>query len=116
MSGANGVAIVTAGGPYRLRALNARVEKLRSGSGLRDDRERSAENSASNAARRNASSLSRYETVQSEPLWNGPQLNAAFVAQLLGQVLADPAADDGRSALAAYRERAWRAGTLDQSA
>jgi hypothetical protein len=36
------------------------------------------------------------------PNWNGPRLQAAFVAQVLGQVLA-PEARDPRLALAAYQ-------------
>ena len=47
--------------------------------------------------------LSQIETAQYEPDWNGPRLTAPFVAQVLGQVLAQ-GGDETRSA--AYRGEA----------
>jgi hypothetical protein len=48
--------------------------------------------------------LSQIETSY-EPDWNGPRLTAPFVAQVLGQVLAQEG-DTRRSALSAYRGEA----------
>jgi hypothetical protein len=43
---------------------------------------------------------SRSGTVSGAPLWNGPTLRPAFVAQVIGQVMMD----EKRSAPSAYRE------------
>lgn len=45
---------------------------------------------------------SRYETCLDAPMWNGPRLRAAFVAQVLGQLLQTPPDNVRRGALAAY--------------
>jgi hypothetical protein len=42
-------------------------------------------------------------TDSAAPLWNGPRLQAAFVAQVLGQILA-PQTSDPRLAFAAYQQ------------
>jgi len=44
--------------------------------------------------------LSRSGTVAGAPLWNGPALRPAFVAQVIGQVMMDAT----RSAPSAYRK------------
>ena len=46
--------------------------------------------------------LSRNGTDEAAPLWNGPRLRPAFVAQVLGQVMMDRAPASG--AAAAYRQ------------
>ena len=50
----------------------------------------------------NKIALPRFETDAFEPLWNGPILQAAFVAQVLAQGMETQAADVS-SALALYR-------------
>lgn len=52
--------------------------------------------------------LSRFETDERAPLWYGPRLRPAFVAQVLGQVLTPDGAHDARSVFAAYEEVAAR--------
>jgi hypothetical protein len=47
-----------------------------------------------------ASRVFRSGTGSGEPLWNGPSLRPAFVAQVIGQVMMEPR----RSVLPAYRE------------
>ena len=46
---------------------------------------------------------SRNGTQATAPLWNGPRLKPAFVAQVLGQVMMDPQARALSLAPAAYR-------------
>lgn len=46
---------------------------------------------------------SRYETDFDAPIWNGPRLRAAFVAQVLGQLLEAPPEVIRHKALSAYR-------------
>ena len=48
---------------------------------------------------------SRNGTTDYAPLWNGPRLRAAFVAQVLGQVMMDPSDAALSLAPAAYAER-----------
>ncbi len=54
--------------------------------------------------RRNAA-LSHIGTAETAPLWNGPPLRPAFVAQVLGQVMMDRGTLARDLAPAAYRER-----------
>jgi hypothetical protein len=55
--------------------------------------------------------VSRYDTAERTPLWDGPRYNAPFVAQVLGQILtATP--QRAPSALAAYRKAATLPPTL----
>lgn len=49
--------------------------------------------------------VSQIGTEESAPLWNGPRLRPAFVAQVLGQVMMDPRERASSLAPAAYRER-----------
>jgi hypothetical protein len=46
---------------------------------------------------------SRIGTTAYDPLWNGPRLRPAFVAQVLGQVMMDGRQEALRLALPAYR-------------
>lgn len=99
-----------------MRALPPRVEKSRFSNkmhGERRDDERFAR--ANDAQLRNAN-LSRFETIESAPLWHGPRLRAAFVAQILGQALENEVAP--RSAKAGYEVRTQRLHNLllDQKA
>lgn len=76
-------------------------EKPRRDNGLRDDR--CEEIGRANAGGEGCSgkSASHSGTESRAPLWNGPRLTAAFVAQVLGQV-STPETRDPRSAVAAY--------------
>ena len=80
-----------------------RVEKPREGNALHGEHR---DQFSGDIERRNMvrdRRLSQNETEQPEPDWNAPMLRAAFVAQVLGQVLgATP--QDPRSAFAAYRK------------
>ena len=116
MTGANGFAIVTADDICGPRFRRARVEKPNPCNGLRQERRSGDEARATAVPPSRCTPLSQTETMGREPLWNGPPLNAAFAAQLIGQVLAIHAARDGRSALAAYRDRTDCARALDRSA
>ena len=55
---------------------------------------------------RRTAALSRIGTQTGAPLWNGPRLQPAFVAQVLGQVLMDPAQRGLSLAPAAYGREA----------
>ena len=87
MTGTDGFAIVTAGGAGSARTGAARVEKIRAGNGLHGERRHEAATPGTLTPCRRKNELSQYETGESEPLWNGPPLSAAFAAQLIGQVL-----------------------------
>ena len=56
--------------------------------------------------RRTAVLVSRNGTETTAPLWNGPRLQPAFVAQVLGQVMMDAQARALSLAPAAYRREA----------
>ena len=116
MTGANGFAIVAAGGLYDLRQIRARVEKSSPYNGLRREQQSGAEISGARAPGSRRRQLSQFDTAEREPLWNGPSLNAAFAAQLIGQVLQDHAVRNELSALAAYRDRLAGARALDRTA
>jgi hypothetical protein len=105
MTDAGGFAIVAAGGYSDPRLLRSRVEKPSSSNGLRQERQGRAESSGGCASSRRHRRLSQIDTAAREPLWNGPSLNAAFAAQLIGQVLGRGAGRDAGTALAAYRDR-----------
>jgi hypothetical protein len=117
MTCASEFAIVAAGDSYGPRFRRARVEKPSTSSGLHREARSGGEDSAGGAAPSRRRSLSRFETDGREPLWNGPPLNAAFAAQLIGQVLQSQTTQDTPSLFAAYRERfGHRARALDRSA
>ncbi len=52
---------------------------------------------------RRRADMSRIGTTAYAPLWNGPRLRPAFVAQVLGQVMMDGRGEALRLALPAYR-------------
>ena len=85
-----------------------RVEKASAGSGLHNRSDADEQHRELGANRLPQSSLSRIET-DSVPRWHGTRLCAPFVAQILGQVLAQ-SGPDALSARAAYEHAgAWRA-------
>ncbi|HEY2070289.1 MAG TPA: hypothetical protein VGG48_12105 [Rhizomicrobium sp.] len=87
MAGAAGLSIVD-GGEFRNRLSYApRIEKARQSSDLRNDSRDAAHQPPEKAVANARAKLSQFETNDTEPLWNGPQLNAGFVAQLIGQML-----------------------------
>jgi hypothetical protein len=49
--------------------------------------------------------VSRSDTHDAAPLWHGPALRAAFVAQLLGQVMPQQGVQSGLSGYEPRRER-----------
>lgn len=102
MTSSGNLTIVSDTGTSHPRNLSARVAKSRfagnlynapahGGGGTRCD------------ARLDLHPLSHSGTRERTPLWYGPRLRPAFVAQVLGQVLF-PESPDPRSALAAYDE------------
>ncbi len=80
---------MTAGSVYALRPAVLRVEKASNTSDLRNEQRRAGDGNAGASHAARARKPSHYDTSAHEPLWNGPPLNAAFVAQLIGQVLVD---------------------------
>ena len=65
-----------------------RVEKLNASNALRRKPGSSESDSSRNYGPRAQAHESRFDTEDGAPLWNGPRLRAAFVAQVLGQVFA----------------------------
>jgi len=60
---------------------------------------------------------SRNDTVFDVSFWNGPRLGAAFVAQVLGQVIEAPSEGQRRAALSAYgAQRGARPTSIDDRA
>jgi hypothetical protein len=113
MTGTDGFAIVTAGGANSARAGAVRVEKIRAGNGLHGERRHEAAAPGTVTPCRRKSELHQYETGESEPLWNGPPLTAAFAAQLIGQVLVG----DSAPRLISVSHRVQRCGlALDRTA
>jgi len=115
MTDANGFAIATAADISGPRFRRARAEKPNPCNELRWERRGGDQARGADAAASRHRPLSRYDTDGREPLWNGPSLNAAFAAQLIGQVLDTATAPDQRSALAAYRGRAGCTRAFDRS-
>jgi hypothetical protein len=94
--------IVAATGVARACAPIAPAEKPRCDKGLQQDvtlQPMRTGATDSGGERRRASHSGTYSQA---PAWNGPRLQAAFVAQVLGQVLA-PQTGDPRLARAAYQ-------------
>jgi hypothetical protein len=79
----------------------ARVEKASASSGLHNGQGPEEEHRQAETREGSRPALSRSGT-EAAPCWNGPRWSAPFVAQILGQVLAQPA-PDAASARAAYR-------------
>jgi hypothetical protein len=106
MSGQAGFAIVGGAGFSSLRALSPRVEKPRCSNGLHGERRGEDRNARANSEPISAGTLSRSETFVVAPVWHGPRLRAAFVAQILGQALQDD--HERASAPAGYQRRPQR--------
>jgi hypothetical protein len=94
--------IVAANGIARSRAIVASAGKPRCDKGLQENVTAQAARNEAQDARSGRGQESRSGTYSNAPLWNGPRLQAAFVAQVLGQVLA-PQTGDLRLAIAAYQ-------------
>lgn len=92
------------------RAVYTRVEKPRQTSDLRNEHRPGHERNARHFDQERAVRLSQIETCEADAPWSGPELNAAFVAQLLGQVMAAPASAPLRYSKPA---RAWAPLFLD---
>lgn len=108
MMGNGQITLVANAGTQVLRNASLRVEKACNTSDLRDramrDDARGTRNRESSAARE----LSQSETDAYAPLWHGPRLRPAFVAQVLGQVMTPEPRRDARSVFAAYEDGAGR--------
>lgn len=85
------------------RTVVGRIEKPRCDKGLQEDVTAQASRERVRNAYSDRRRASHSGTESNAPLWNGPRLQAAFVAQVLGQILA-PQTSDPRSALAAYQQ------------
>jgi hypothetical protein len=94
--------IVAATGIASARTTVGAVEKPRCDKGLQQDVTSQPPQETASGVRRERRRASHSGTNSNAPLWNGPRLQAAFVAQVLGQVLA-PQSSDPRLALAAYQ-------------
>lgn len=90
-----------------LRSLPARVAKARFSSNLHDSPAQDGAAGNRSGAQLRQRPPSHSGTHETAPLWYGPRLRPAFVAQAIGQILYSEKRDP-RSALAAYDERAAR--------
>jgi hypothetical protein len=101
---------ISSGAPApALRERIARVEKPNASNTLQQKSgsdESDSEYISGASARARAS---RFETTGREPLWYGPRLRPAFVAQVLGQVFAS---ENASSAPVAYRRDGIPTGLL----
>lgn len=97
------VAIVNRAGAGQSRSLAARVAKPCAASNFRNDRATDDDPTSGFCAQSQNRGLSRSETTEHTPLWYGPRLRPAFVAQLLAQVFY-PVPPDAPSATAAYEQ------------
>jgi hypothetical protein len=94
--------IVAANGIARSRAVVSSIEKPCGDKGLQESVTAETPRETAHNVRNDRRRASHSGTKSNAPLWNGPRLQAAFVAQVLGQVLA-PQIADPRLALAAYQ-------------
>lgn len=108
MTGTALTANATATGPLPVRAGAVRVEKVRNASDLGDERLHDRAPRTPHDEAYAARDLSQSETREYAPLWHGPRLRPAFVAQVLGQAMLPREMQDTRSVFAAYEEGAAR--------
>jgi hypothetical protein len=94
--------IVAATGTARLRMVVGRIENPCSDKELRENVTAGPQHQGASDAGHERRRASHSGTTSNAPLWNGPRLQAAFVAQVLGQVLSPPSSNP-QSALAAYQ-------------
>ena len=88
MSGNGTFGIGGAGSDYALRILPLRVAKPFCSNRFDSEREGGARERAPSREEIARAKPSRFET-EPAPDWNGPRLNSAFVAQVLGQILTE---------------------------
>jgi hypothetical protein len=111
MTSARELTIVSSAQAPAPREKITRVEKLNPSNTLQRKHESQHSDSLESARARARWGSSRFETEESAPLWNGPRLRPAFVAQVLGQVFA--ATERRESSLpTAYRTAAVPSGLL----
>ena len=108
MTSGTTLTIATGTGTSHLRSLSARVAKARFSGNLHDSPAKESAGGNRFRAQLRQSPPSHSGTRETAPLWYGPRLRPAFVAQVIGQILY-PENRDPRPALAAYDERAARA-------
>src|ERR1700744_1318105 len=94
-------AIVGSTGTSARLRTQPRVEKANASNAPHGERRSNDVPAVALSPLRSHARLSQIETARYEPDWNGPRLTAPFVAQVLGQVLAQDG-DAKRSALSAY--------------
>lgn len=98
----------TAAAARAVRTRAVRVEKACNTSNFGHETLRGNHEARAHDPRLAQRGLSRSETDECAPLWYGPRLRPAFVAQVLGQVLTPDGAHDARSVFAAYEDVAAR--------
>ncbi len=108
MMGTGQIAILGNAGAPALRHAHLRVEKACNASDLNDRTMHSDDPNAQRHTAATSRELSQSETQRAAPLWHGPRLSPAFVAQVLGQVM-ESTPRDARSVFAAYEDGAGRA-------
>lgn len=108
MTSGTSLTIVTGTGMSHLRSLSVRVAKARFAGDLHDNPAQDSARGNRPEAQLRQHPLPHSGTHETAPLWYGPRLRPAFVAQAIGQVLY-PGSRDSRPALAAYDEGAVRA-------
>lgn len=106
MTGIGHIAQTAGTGALVARAGLARVEKARNSSDLGQQRMDDPRHRAGHDAHLASHDLSQSETGEHAPLWYGPRLRPAFVAQVLGQVMGTRDIRDPQSVFAAYEDRA----------
>ena len=108
MTGTGLIASVTNAGIAATHGRALRVEKARNTSNSGHDTLHGNHDAGHRDPRVAKRGLSRSETDERAPLWHGPRLQPAFVAQVLGQVLTPNGRCDARSVFAAYEDVAAR--------
>ena len=109
MTCARDLSIVSSAPAPVLRERIARVEKSNASNTLQQNPGSPRSENAYNSGAKARARSSRFETIDGEPLWYGPRLRPAFVAQVLGQVFAG---EHSRSMPVAYRREKTPTGLL----
>jgi len=110
MACARDLALITGTPASVARERVARVEKLNPSNALGQKPGSPDAESAESPNSRVRPRASRFETGSGTPLWYGPRLRPAFVAQVLGQVL--PGSSVPSSSTPAYRTDSIPTGLL----
>lgn len=108
MANGTSLTIMTGTGISHPRNASARVAKARFAGNLHDDPAQEGAGGNRPDAQLRQRPLPHSGTYETAPLWYGPRLRPAFVAQAIGQILYRGNRDP-RPALAAYEEGAARA-------